>query len=61
MRGLDKFLEKLRKKKPPEKEEIPPGYVRCSRCQRLVKEEKTLLSLPEGWVVCEECFFGCAE
>jgi len=59
MKGLKELIEKLKGKKMAEK--IPEDSVRCTRCGKIVKKENAILSLPEEFWVCDECYFGRAE
>ena len=59
---LNSLKRKFKKKKEVEKkEEIPPGYVKCTRCGKIVPQEKATVSLPESWWVCDKCYFGEAK
>lgn len=62
-KDLKDILKKLRKTKPEINPEIPKGFVRCSRCGTIVKEEKATIDIEATrprkniWV-CDKCFFG---
>jgi len=53
------LIKKLRKDKE-EKVEIPTNYVQCTRCLNWVPKHKAVVSLPEDFWVCDECYFGPA-
>lgn len=58
---IEELIKKLKRSKVEKTEEIPPGFVKCTKCKKIVKKEKAVLSLPEEWWFCDECFFGRAE
>lgn len=58
---VKEIFKRFRKEKRPEVEEIPEGSIRCTRCGRIVRKENAVISLPEEWWVCDQCYFGGAK
>jgi hypothetical protein len=59
MKLVDSFKQLFRRKK--KREEIPKYLFECPKCGKLKKKEKSVIALPEGVRICEDCYWKYAE